>query len=55
MDCYEVMRLWERLEGYPCGEDLEDRLQNLLFNDRCEVLLGYSSGFLSVLVQGRGE
>ena len=55
MDCYEVMLLWERLEGCPCGEDLEDRLQNLLFNDRCEVLLSYSSGFVSVLVQGRGE
>ena len=33
-------------------KDLEDRLQNLLFNDRCEVLLGWSSGFVSVLVQG---
>ena len=57
MDRYEIMRLWERLKGCPCGEDLEDGLQNLLFNDRCEVLLGYSSGFVSVLVpwQGRGE
>ena len=45
----------DRLDGCPCGEDLEDGLQNLLFNDRCEVLLGYSSGFVSVLVQGRGE
>lgn len=55
MDCYEIMRLWERLKGCPCGEDLEDGLQNLLFNDRCGVLLGYRSGFVSVLVQGRGE
>ena len=36
----------DRLDGCPCGEDLEDGLQNLLFNDRCEVLLGYSSGFV---------
>ena len=55
MDCYEIMRLWERLKGCPCGEDLEDGLQNLLFNDRCGVLLGYRSGFVSVLVQGSGE